>query len=801
MIVHPMKRILITHTLLLLGLVLTARADLASSLEVFATYELGQPKKIVHQARLAVMKGTNGEEVRAQHERQLLEFVQSGANLAARREACLWLGTIGSKRSLPVLAELENDESLASVAAIAARNIREEKPPAAKAGTHALASLRAAVAASDKPAAMLIGAIEGEDDSVARLAFGLVASGGIADDEVAAWLAGSILKLPAGRQLLALHTLPEMDQMLVGKLAREGDGEVRVAAVARLRGGGDDLALLTALLGGADAELAAAAHGAFVRMDEKVARRVLAEGLGATDADAAGLQAKMIEIAVARGTESAAAGLWRLAGRDGHPNQGAAIRALGSVAPAGEFEKILGAFLASSGKPAQRDYQATAFEMARRQVDYDAAIQTLEGARASASPQASEALAAIAAKLAKLKPPKTLKQVRSPAPVSSAGGGADVLLPGSYSEITPKRFKVAAYLDCGSRDKVAENGITIECLNGKAWNSNPGTDPSISMHFAGSSLDYAVSGLRTGTDYILGLTWWDTGLQGRRQSVAINGAEVLPDTRALAYRGKPTPARIQFALLPEQIDAGRVEIDIGKLAGPNAVNSELWIMERKQARAEKRVLLVSGQDYPGHDWRRTGPVMEKILTADERMEVTVCETPYAVGLKHLNHYDAVFVHFKNYAAELPSTPATRDGLERFVLAGGGMCLSHFACGAFQEWPEFVNLAGRIWNGQGHDRRGPFTVRIVDKDHPITAGLEDFETDDELYFCLKGKPSIHLLCDAHSKVKKADQPQAFVFHPGKGRVFLCTLGHDVKAYDAQAVQQLYRQAAAWAAGLK
>jgi type 1 glutamine amidotransferase len=129
-----------------------------------------------------------------------------------------------------------------------------------------------------------------------------------------------------------------------------------------------------------------------------------------------------------------------------------------------------------------------------------------------------------------------------------------------------------------------------------------------------------------------------------------------------------------------------------------------------------------------------------------------------------------------------------------------MCMSHFACGAFQEWPEFIGLAGRVWNGQGHDKRGPFTVRVVDKTHPVTAGLQDFETDDELYFCLKGDADIHLLCDAHSKKRKADHPQAFVFQPGKGRAFLCTLGHDTKAFEARSVQQLYRQAAAWATGL-
>ncbi len=129
-------------------------------------------------------------------------------------------------------------------------------------------------------------------------------------------------------------------------------------------------------------------------------------------------------------------------------------------------------------------------------------------------------------------------------------------------------------------------------------------------------------------------------------------------------------------------------------------------------------------------------------------------------------------------------------------------MSHFACGAFMEWPEFVDLSGRIWSRGGHDRRGPFTVDVVDQKHPVTRGLgASFKTDDELYWCLTGEPKIHLLCDAMSTMKKSRQPQALVFEPGKGRTFHCTLGHDVKAYDADEVRRLYRQGTAWAAGLE
>ena len=58
----------------------------------------------------------------------------------------------------------------------------------------------------------------------------------------------------------------------------------------------------------------------------------------------------------------------------------------------------------------------------------------------------------------------------------------------------------------------------------------------------------------------------------------------------------------------------------------------------------------------------------------------------------------------------------------------------------------------------------------------------------------------MLAKATSKVDKKDYPMALVNHYGKGRVFLCVLGHDVKALSVEAVQDLYRRGTAWAAGL-
>ena len=162
-------------------------------------------------------------------------------------------------------------------------------------------------------------------------------------------------------------------------------------------------------------------------------------------------------------------------------------------------------------------------------------------------------------------------------------------------------------------------------------------------------------------------------------------------------------------------------------------------------------------------------------------------------------YDALVMHFKNYDP-LQRGEQAKANLVKFVQEGKGLVLLHFACGAFEDWPEFANLAGRVWDKKTtHDPRGPFAVKISEPNHPITRGLSDFQADDELYFCLTGDRPIEVLATARSKVTKKDHPMAFVLPYGKGRVFHTPLGHDVKAFNMPGVAELIRRGTAWAAG--
>ncbi len=210
-----------------------------------------------------------------------------------------------------------------------------------------------------------------------------------------------------------------------------------------------------------------------------------------------------------------------------------------------------------------------------------------------------------------------------------------------------------------------------------------------------------------------------------------------------------------------------------------------------------RVLIVTGTDWKGHLWKETGPALRGILEADPRVDARLAEDPGFLAADAMFGFQAIVLMFKNYGP-VAQEEKVRTNLLRFVGEGGGLAVVHFGSGAFEDWPEYRELIGRAQQKR-HDPRGPFGVKIVDREHPVTAGMSDFETDDELFFELRGDVPIRVLAQAHSKVTGQDHPMAFVLERGKGRVFHTTLGHDARAIGIPGAAELIRRGVFWAAG--
>ncbi|KAA3611644.1 MAG: hypothetical protein DWQ01_06020 [Planctomycetota bacterium] len=221
---------------------------------------------------------------------------------------------------------------------------------------------------------------------------------------------------------------------------------------------------------------------------------------------------------------------------------------------------------------------------------------------------------------------------------------------------------------------------------------------------------------------------------------------------------------------------------------------------------QARVLLLTGEDRH-HRWQETTPVLQALLEKDPRLQVEVLQDLSRMEEVDFQNYEAVIVHFKNEGPELPGAKAFHR-LNQYLEQGGGLVLAHFACGAFQEFRgQWQEMVGRVWfgetppeGGRQHDPYGPFEVRPRPQAHAIVQSMPAFQTKDELYTCLVGETPVTILAEAVSPLDHRVYPMALVRKYHLGRVFLCTLGHDVAAYQNAGTQELYRRGTAWAAGL-
>ena len=212
-----------------------------------------------------------------------------------------------------------------------------------------------------------------------------------------------------------------------------------------------------------------------------------------------------------------------------------------------------------------------------------------------------------------------------------------------------------------------------------------------------------------------------------------------------------------------------------------------------------RALIVTGHHHPAHDWKTTTPALRDDLTGDPRLRVSVIENPEELGMRDLSAYDLIVQNYQNWESPTLGT-AAREKLLRFVEGGGGLIVVHFANGAWRDWPEYRRLSRRMWIDpiSAHDAYGPFRVNIPHPHHLLTRGLQPFDTTDELYYHQVGADPIDPLLTARSKNTGHDEPLAFTYMAGKGRVFQLLLGHDAAALRNPPVAEVLRRAAAWVA---
>jgi type 1 glutamine amidotransferase len=240
---------------------------------------------------------------------------------------------------------------------------------------------------------------------------------------------------------------------------------------------------------------------------------------------------------------------------------------------------------------------------------------------------------------------------------------------------------------------------------------------------------------------------------------------------------------------------------------PSAMPTEAELA-RVRLGKEISTLILTGHDGPFHDWRATSRALREVLQQDPRFRVRVVEDPEYLARADLAAYDLVVQNYVNWQKPGLSEKA-KANLLAYLRSGKGLAVVHFANGAFHfslpgakasDWPEYRKIVRRVWDHtgkSGHDPYGPFRVSIAPARHPITEGMRDFSTTDELYFRQAGEEPITPLVTARSKLTGKDEPLAWAGAYGKARVFQTLLGHS--AASVRAAGLLLRRGCVWAAG--
>lgn len=155
----------------------------------------------------------------------------------------------------------------------------------------------------------------------------------------------------------------------------------------------------------------------------------------------------------------------------------------------------------------------------------------------------------------------------------------------------------------------------------------------------------------------------------------------------------------------------------------------------------------------------------------------------------------------NASTALDPTPEQVSALLARVHSGAGFVGVHAATATFVRYPEYLHMVGARF--AKHDPLKRFTVRFVDNTHPISAGLEEYEHDDELYELtgdyVDRTNIVPLQAGLHVLAEAEGHPMAYVKSHGNGRVVYLASGHDARSLDQPAFKTLFTRSIAWAAG--
>ncbi|MCD4851567.1 ThuA domain-containing protein [Arthrobacter sp. AK01] len=214
-----------------------------------------------------------------------------------------------------------------------------------------------------------------------------------------------------------------------------------------------------------------------------------------------------------------------------------------------------------------------------------------------------------------------------------------------------------------------------------------------------------------------------------------------------------------------------------------------------------KVLYLYG-GWPGHnpygvaDWTRS--LLQSLdFEVQESTDIFILD-------QDLTDYDLIINNWNNALLSETLTPSQEAHLLGAVEAGTGFVSWHGGGAAFRGSVMYHMMLGAdvFYHPAGEGTRHPYPLYVMDRDHPITRGIQDFHAASEQYY-MNVDPRNHVLLETvfdgeHMPWLDGQRmPQAWTKDWGKGRVFYSALGHYLDDLTAAPVEEIVRRGLLWA----
>src|SRR5690625_4606166 len=213
----------------------------------------------------------------------------------------------------------------------------------------------------------------------------------------------------------------------------------------------------------------------------------------------------------------------------------------------------------------------------------------------------------------------------------------------------------------------------------------------------------------------------------------------------------------------------------------------------------KKALIFQG-GWEGHEPEEVAGILGGILE-EEGFQVKITDTLDTLKEDDLTSYDLIVPNWTQGKIEDDQLKPLLEAVEK----GTGLAGLHGGMGdSFRMAVDYQFMVGGQWVAHPGDDGVKYEVRILDKDHPLTEGMDDFTVESEQYY-MHVDPVVNVHAVTRFPVAEGpykangevDMPVIWTKRWGAGKVYYNSLGHVANIVRMPEVIELMRKGFVWA----